>query len=101
MAHLEMLSGIFKFGNYKPSQSASFKAIIQSSFENTKDDFINGDYKPLQKVEEYRCVARGSPPPLSDNNIIQTVSVRLESNLCHLQLSLCTIDLRRPWTNYR
>ena len=40
-------SGIFKFVNYKPSQSASFKAIIQSSFENTKDDFINGDYQPL------------------------------------------------------
>ena len=40
-------SGIFKFVNYKPSQSASFKAIIQSSFENAKDDFNNVDYKPF------------------------------------------------------
>jgi len=31
-------SRIFKVVNYKASQSASLKAIIQSSLENTKED---------------------------------------------------------------
>ena len=39
------------------------------------------------------------PPFVAVNNILQTISVRLEQrNLCHLQLASCTIDLRRPWT---
>ena len=38
------------------------------------------------------------PPPLWQT---QTISVRLEqTNLCHLQLASCTIDLRRPWTSF-
>ena len=74
--------------------------VVVLAMANMKES-IHWAYLGLRGVAGGSWGARYPPPPslVAVNDIIQTISARLEqSNLCHMQLASSTIDLRRPWT---